>query len=254
LQREHAFLVEEQHQRHHEGDQGRGHEEAGQEVPVAVQLEFHARLSPLMAASSSNWRKRNSTKESWQFFNCSKFMGSSSSPSLITPMSPPSSRAASRSWVTRIMETWLMRRMLAIRASRTLRLMRSSPAVGSSMRMSLGRMIMARATAARLSIPRLREAGYWCWKSLMRSISSTLSTRDRISSSSPMLWYTRGRATFSKMVLPEMSADPWKTNPMLRFSSLNPASSRVDRKSTRLNSSHVKISYAVFCLKKKREQ
>src|SRR5690606_41839066 len=30
------------------------------------------------------------------------------------------------------------------------------------------------------------------------------------------------------------------------------ALSRADRKSTRLNSSHVKISYAVFCLKKKR--
>src|SRR5690606_41639970 len=29
---------------------------------------------------------------------------------------------------------------------------------------------------------------------------------------------------------------------------------RQDRKSTRLNSSHVKISYAVFCLKKKNEQ
>src|SRR5436309_6369762 len=29
---------------------------------------------------------------------------------------------------------------------------------------------------------------------------------------------------------------------------------RGDRKSTRLNSSHVKISYAVFCLKKKTEQ
>src|SRR5690606_42049227 len=28
----------------------------------------------------------------------------------------------------------------------------------------------------------------------------------------------------------------------------------VDRKSTRLNSSHVKISYAVFCLKKKNKQ
>src|SRR5690606_41226406 len=28
----------------------------------------------------------------------------------------------------------------------------------------------------------------------------------------------------------------------------------IDRKSTRLNSSHVKISYAVFCLKKKRER
>src|SRR5690606_40008151 len=30
--------------------------------------------------------------------------------------------------------------------------------------------------------------------------------------------------------------------------------SREDRKSTRLNSSHVKISYAVFCLKKKNNQ
>src|SRR5690606_39520755 len=31
-----------------------------------------------------------------------------------------------------------------------------------------------------------------------------------------------------------------------------PGKRRVDRKSTRLNSSHVKISYAVFCLKKKK--
>src|SRR5690606_41743868 len=31
------------------------------------------------------------------------------------------------------------------------------------------------------------------------------------------------------------------------------ASSALDRKSTRLNSSHVKISYAVFCLKKKKK-
>src|SRR5258707_2963560 len=29
---------------------------------------------------------------------------------------------------------------------------------------------------------------------------------------------------------------------------------RVDRKSTRLNSSHANISYAVFCLKKKKKQ
>src|SRR5207253_3557538 len=32
------------------------------------------------------------------------------------------------------------------------------------------------------------------------------------------------------------------------------AVSRTDRKSTRLNSSHVAISYAVFCLKKKKKQ
>src|SRR5690606_40622589 len=33
-----------------------------------------------------------------------------------------------------------------------------------------------------------------------------------------------------------------------------PAAIRADRKSTRLNSSHVKISYAVFCLKKKKKR
>src|SRR5690606_41397142 len=36
-----------------------------------------------------------------------------------------------------------------------------------------------------------------------------------------------------------------------RDSTVASASSPLDRKSTRLNSSHVKISYAVFCLKKK---
>src|SRR2546429_5604385 len=35
---------------------------------------------------------------------------------------------------------------------------------------------------------------------------------------------------------------------------LTPACAGVDRKSTRLNSSHGYISYAVFCLKKKKEQ
>src|SRR5688572_31881686 len=33
-----------------------------------------------------------------------------------------------------------------------------------------------------------------------------------------------------------------------------PACSSIDRKSTRLNSSHSQISYAVFCLKKKTKQ
>src|SRR5437868_12701782 len=32
-----------------------------------------------------------------------------------------------------------------------------------------------------------------------------------------------------------------------------PSNSSIDRKSTRLNSSHVSISYAVFCLKKKKK-
>src|SRR5436305_6373030 len=33
-----------------------------------------------------------------------------------------------------------------------------------------------------------------------------------------------------------------------------PGDGRTDRKSTRLNSSHVRISYAVFCMKKKTKQ
>src|SRR5690606_41989306 len=38
-----------------------------------------------------------------------------------------------------------------------------------------------------------------------------------------------------------------------RFISVKEAC-KIDRKSTRLNSSHVKISYAVFCLKKKKKK
>src|SRR5690606_41350144 len=39
---------------------------------------------------------------------------------------------------------------------------------------------------------------------------------------------------------------------IIRAKPLPSYNSTLDRKSTRLNSSHVKISYAVFCLKKKR--
>src|SRR5690606_39347406 len=39
----------------------------------------------------------------------------------------------------------------------------------------------------------------------------------------------------------------------LRISEMNMLEKPADRKSTRLNSSHVKISYAVFCLKKKKK-
>src|SRR6266496_6037887 len=37
-------------------------------------------------------------------------------------------------------------------------------------------------------------------------------------------------------------------------SAVTPSSETKDRKSTRLNSSHVEISYAVFCLKKKKKE
>src|SRR5207302_8963286 len=41
-------------------------------------------------------------------------------------------------------------------------------------------------------------------------------------------------------------------NPLLSEGQVVGATVQADRKSTRLNSSHVKISYAVFCLKKKK--
>src|SRR5436309_5892743 len=47
-------------------------------------------------------------------------------------------------------------------------------------------------------------------------------------------------------------SDPRFERDGLRFATVK--SPALDRKSTRLNSSHVKISYAVFCLKKKKKK
>src|SRR5204862_5374707 len=43
-----------------------------------------------------------------------------------------------------------------------------------------------------------------------------------------------------------------RRSPPVRFGRARAAGGKGDRKSTRLNSSHVEISYAVFCLKKKK--
>src|SRR5690554_7249784 len=50
-----------------------------------------------------------------------------------------------------------------------------------------------------------------------------------------------------KLLLPEGHAQPVREDQQLE----NPAWLYQDRKNTRLNSSHVRTSYAVFCLKKK---
>src|SRR3712207_7423143 len=47
------------------------------------------------------------------------------------------------------------------------------------------------------------------------------------------------------------SLDERIVNQFALFSMMSSAKARLDRKSTRLNSSHANISYAVFCLKKK---
>src|SRR5690625_6505188 len=50
---------------------------------------------------------------------------------------------------------------------------------------------------------------------------------------------------------PSGSISSKSSSPFSSGSAVVPFASRSDRKSTRLNSSHVAISYAVFCLKKK---
>src|SRR5947209_13865172 len=44
----------------------------------------------------------------------------------------------------------------------------------------------------------------------------------------------------------------WQADPIIQ--ARNSLTERPDRKSTRLNSSHANISYAVFCLKKKKQK
>src|SRR3712207_8361047 len=60
---------------------------------------------------------------------------------------------------------------------------------------------------------------------------------------------TRMMSEVAKLVLPEgMSPDQIGRMDEARFKQ----TADIDRKSTRLNSSHANISYAVFCLKKKK--
>src|SRR5690606_41042511 len=72
------------------------------------------------------------------------------------------------------------------------------------------------------------------WHQERRAVADTVT---------PLPWRERGRGRGGG---PNQSA-----HPLPRLGSLIRA--QQDRKSTRLNSSHVKISYAVFCLKKKNE-
>src|SRR5256885_9200407 len=83
------------------------------------------------------------------------------------------------------------------------------------------------------------------YTTLFRSISLKRSSRERSAGSD-------GRFAITE----SLSQNPCNFKPRLPIASDVPWDKRsmsVDRKSTRLNSSHLVISYAVFCLKKKKE-
>src|SRR5699024_12257467 len=82
----------------------------------------------------------------------------------------------------------------------------------------------------------------------------TLSLHDAlpISASASVPKRSAGSPAASRKTTPDASrARTLETSTPLMKLSLRP--STLDRKSTRLNSSHVSISYAVFCLKKKKK-
>src|SRR2546426_2522977 len=63
---------------------------------------------------------------------------------------------------------------------------------------------------------------------------------------------TAAPAEPAKDVAPAAPPDPRPSTPPVPDKPSNAPPSETDRKSTRLNSSHLVISYAVFCLKKKK--
>src|SRR5690606_39702445 len=68
--------------------------------------------------------------------------------------------------------------------------------------------------------------------------------------------YYTGRAEASSFTVADRAVEGRTAEALeaLRWSLSTGVAPVLDRKSTRLNSSHVKISYAVFCLKKKKRK
>src|SRR5690606_40151190 len=73
--------------------------------------------------------------------------------------------------------------------------------------------------------------------------------RSKLAGSTWQSYY--GSYAYRSDSIPEQSSQTQELN---RTGLDRSASLRLDRKSTRLNSSHVKTSYAVFCLKNKNDQ
>src|SRR5688572_32388143 len=77
----------------------------------------------------------------------------------------------------------------------------------------------------------------------------TLSLHDAL----PILLLHRHRAALTQLQVVSIGA-PLVAVPLDLQADLRVLAEPVDRKSTRLNSSHSQISYAVFCLKKKKNK
>src|SRR5690349_23468929 len=81
----------------------------------------------------------------------------------------------------------------------------------------------------------------------------TLSLHDALPIS-PMLSFPKQGVVLDREVAPPGGRFPTAERGHFALRSESDGDGSRDRKSTRLNSSHVEISYAVFCLKKKKKQ
>src|SRR5690349_23916943 len=93
----------------------------------------------------------------------------------------------------------------------------------------------------------------WCTMSRLASLFLFFLMRRRPPRSTLFPYTTLFRSPeFSSSMRPQSM--PSRTSRCSRCERARSVSLRRDRKSTRLNSSHVEISYAVFCLKKKKKK
>src|SRR5947207_9495310 len=71
----------------------------------------------------------------------------------------------------------------------------------------------------------------------------------------PVRWFIIVGSLLALLVGALVGFNAFRSHMIAQFFANNkPPPSNVDRKSTRLNSSHTVISYAVFCLKKKKQE
>src|SRR5690625_3085133 len=105
-----------------------------------------------------------------------------------------------------------------------------------------------------IDVENLRVSYYG--KEVLKNISFSIDTGKLIGVIGPN---GAGKSTMMKAMLGLISRDSGQVtieeqtvNAVRKKIAYVPQRSNIDRKSTRLNSSHVAISYAVFCLKKKK--
>src|SRR5688572_31114386 len=90
------------------------------------------------------------------------------------------------------------------------------------------------------------------YTTLFRSSGSSIQLTDPGPVANGLHQYT-ARQTVGTDVSPQSAQTPLTITTSPNTPDLDAASDSGDRKSTRLNSSHSQISYAVFCLKKKKK-